>query len=117
MQVWVDGWDQSSGRVAPAVRERVLQMLRDNYASVALEPTARPLQPPAAGRLGEVRVPTLIVVGSLDTPDTLRGADLMSAGIAGARKVVFEGAAHLPSMEQPERFNQLVLEVLNGVPG
>jgi pimeloyl-ACP methyl ester carboxylesterase len=32
--------------------------------------------------------------------------------VAGARLVEFEGAAHMVHMEQPARFNELVLEFL-----
>jgi pimeloyl-ACP methyl ester carboxylesterase len=37
-------------------------------------------------------------------------ADALTAGIAGARKVVIDGTAHLPNMEKPKEFNRLVLE-------
>jgi pimeloyl-ACP methyl ester carboxylesterase len=44
-----------------------------------------------------------------DVPDMLAQADLLQAGIAGARKVVIPEVAHVPSMERPEQFNRLVL--------
>lgn len=37
------------------------------------------------------------------------------AGIAGARKVVIPGVAHMVNMEEPEVFNRIVLEFLEGV--
>jgi pimeloyl-ACP methyl ester carboxylesterase len=71
-----------------------------------------PLLPPAIGRLAEVRVPTLIVVGELDVPEFVELADIVARGIEGAERVMVEGAAHLPSMEKPELFNGIVLDFL-----
>ena len=66
----------------------------------------------AAERLDEVRAPALIVVGDLDTPQTLEAADFLAEGIEGARLEVVRGAAHLPNMERPEEFNRLTLNFL-----
>jgi pimeloyl-ACP methyl ester carboxylesterase len=41
----------------------------------------------------------------------------LEAGIAGARRVVMEGTAHVPNMEQPGAFNQIVLDFLKGTRG
>jgi 3-oxoadipate enol-lactonase len=70
------------------------------------------LEPPALFRLGAIDVPTLVVVGDQDVPDTLASADLLAWNIRGAQKVVMPGVAHLPSMEQPEQFSRLVVEFL-----
>jgi pimeloyl-ACP methyl ester carboxylesterase len=68
--------------------------------------------PPAAGRLGEITAPTLVVVGEHDRPDIQAMADALAAGIPGAERVVLDGAAHLPSVERPGEFNRVVLEFL-----
>lgn len=68
--------------------------------------------PPAIGRLGAITVPTLIVVGSRDVPDIRYIADTLHAKLPRSRLVVFEGADHLPNMEQPIRFERLVLDFL-----
>jgi 3-oxoadipate enol-lactonase len=112
VRVWVDGPGQPEGRAAAAVREKVRAMCLDNYRNQTVEPTPRPLEPPAIGRLGEIVAPTLIIIGDLDTPACLSMADAMAAGIAGARKVVFPGVAHMVPMERPEEFNRAVLEFL-----
>jgi pimeloyl-ACP methyl ester carboxylesterase len=41
--------------------------------------------PPAYGRLHEVGVPTLVVVGDHDQPDHVRTAKLLASEITGAR--------------------------------
>jgi 3-oxoadipate enol-lactonase len=47
-----------------------------------------------------------------DTAATQFAANHLTTEIAGARKVVFPGVVHMVNMEQPERFNQIVLEFL-----
>jgi pimeloyl-ACP methyl ester carboxylesterase len=113
LQIWVDGPRRSPEEVDSSVRELVREM---NLA--ALKASAGEQLPSgvsAAGRLGEVRVPTLIVAGDLDTPQTLEAAGALAKGVPGARLEVVEGTAHLPNMERPEEFNRLVLEFLDGV--
>jgi pimeloyl-ACP methyl ester carboxylesterase len=73
------------------------------------------LDPPAAGRLGEIKVPTLVLVGQYDTSGAHLQANALRSGISGARKVVIEGTAHVPNMEKPEEFSRLVLDFLSGL--
>ena len=63
-----------------------------------------PPETPALGRLGEIRVPTLIVVGEHDIPDVHAHAGAIAAGIPGAQRVVLSNAGHLVPLEQPEAF-------------
>ena len=71
--------------------------------------------PPAVERLGEVAVPTLVLVGDADVPDMLQIADRLEAGIPGARKVVWADVAHVPPMERPREFERLALDFFAGV--
>jgi pimeloyl-ACP methyl ester carboxylesterase len=65
---------------------------------------------PLHDRLGEVRAPTLVVVGA---DDPARGrAEEVAAGIHGARLAVVAGAGHAPHLERPDRFHALVLDFL-----
>jgi 3-oxoadipate enol-lactonase len=112
VQVWVDGPGQPAGRAPAAVREKVRAMCLNNYRSQTVEPTPRPLDPPAYGRLGEIAAPTLVLIGDLDEPACVRIADKLTLGIPGARKVLFPGVAHMIPMEASETFNREVLEFL-----
>jgi pimeloyl-ACP methyl ester carboxylesterase len=112
LQVWVDGPHRTPEQVDPALRERVREMNRIALAAPDDMGIEVPLVPPAADRLGEIRAPTLIITGDLDTPKTLAAADYLAAGIRSARQVALAGTAHLPNMEQPEEFNRRVLEFL-----
>jgi pimeloyl-ACP methyl ester carboxylesterase len=97
------------------MRERVRQMETANLAQDAEAVESDPLEPPAVGRLSEIQAPTLVLIGAHDVPDMLTIADLLEREVAGARKVVFAGAAHLPNMEQPEEFNRVVLDFLDSL--
>jgi 3-oxoadipate enol-lactonase len=115
VRVWADGPGQPEGRADAQVREKMREMCLRNYHNHQVEGAPIVLDPPAAGRLGEIKVPALVIVGDLDGKPVLQTADRLAEGIAGARKVVFEGVAHVPPMEQPERFNRTVLEFLREV--
>jgi pimeloyl-ACP methyl ester carboxylesterase len=64
--------------------------------------------------LGEVSVPTLVVVGAEDQ-QFLAAADVMEARIPDARKVVLPGAGHAANVDAPEEFNAAVAEFLAGL--
>ncbi len=87
----------------------------DAFANSTEEGQYQPLDPPAIGRLGEIRVPTLVIVGDQDVPYIVDIAERLAAGIAAAKKTVISGAAHMVNMERPDEFNRIVLEFLAGV--
>lgn len=116
-RIWTDGVGRSTDRVRPDARARMVAWNLENYRAEGGSGQPQPLDPPAAGRLAEVAVPTLVTWGDLDVPDILAGGDAMASGIAGARRHVFTGAAHMINLEYPEQFNRLVLEFLAEVDG
>jgi pimeloyl-ACP methyl ester carboxylesterase len=77
-----------------------------------LESVIEELEPPAMGRLAEVRAPALVVVGDLDMPSSLEIAEAIDENVKGAEVVVMSGVAHMVNMERPEEFNEVVLEFL-----
>lgn len=62
--------------------------------------------------LPDVKVPTLVLVGSEDKP-FLGAADVMATKIPGARKAAIAGAGHAANIDQPEAFDSAVLEFLS----
>lgn len=119
VRIWVDGPRRSPDDVDRRVRERVKEMNLRAYAvhvpAFAADVPPGPvekLDPPAGARLGEVRAPTLVVVPNADQPDILAICERLSAGIPGARTVVFEDAAHMLPMERPHEFDRAVLDFL-----
>lgn len=116
MQTWLAGPRRRLEQIDPGLRERVRAMLIRSYATPPDLGEEEPLEPPAVGRLGQVRAPTLVIAGDEDRPDIIAIAGLLESGIAGARKVVMPGTAHLPNMEQPAAFNRIVTDFLGGLP-
>ena len=116
VHVWADGPFQPVGRAPSRIRDYIHRIVRANYTRQDGKATAQPLKPPAANRLSEIHVPTLVLVGEYDETVTLAMADKLEMEIPGARKMVFPGTAHMLPMEQPEKFNEVVLDFLkNGV--
>ena len=112
VRMWADGPGQPEGRAPAGVRDRVRRWTLDGYTRVDGKSTATPLEPPAVDRLNEISVPTLILLGDLDTKSTRMMADVMANGISGARKVVFPGVAHMVPLEVSDQFNETVMSFL-----
>ena len=74
---------------------------------------ARPLEPKAFGRLPEIRVPALVVVGERDAPDFHAIARALAAGIPGARAVTLPGVGHLSPLEAPGLLADTLREFLS----
>ena len=62
--------------------------------------------------LEKLAVPTLVITGDEDRVYPLELTQRMARRIPGARLVVLEACGHLSNLEQPERFNQVLLEFL-----
>jgi pimeloyl-ACP methyl ester carboxylesterase len=63
------------------------------------------------GTLAGIQVPTLVIVGGDDTP-FLAAADYMAGKIPNATKVVIPDAGHSSNLDQPELFNQAMVDFL-----
>jgi len=97
----------------PALWDRVKQMIRaqsgEAIAAAALGMGERPDSRPI---LGEIQVPTAVVVSS---GDTLIPADVtapMADAIPDATLVTLEGAGHLSNLEDPDGFNRALRDLL-----
>lgn len=111
---WLVGPGRDLAVVDPAVADLVRRMQRRAFeVDAALGDLDEvELDPPAADRLGEVAVPTTVVVGAHDLEATRDAVDRVARGVPGARRVDWPDVAHLPSLERPERFTHLLREHL-----
>ncbi len=122
VQIWVDGTQRSANMVDRKIRERVYEMgltALSNQADWMKESgfvMEEPLQPQAFGRLASLSFPTLSIVGDLDDPSVTDISEALVKHIVGCRSVVIKNTAHLPNMEKPEEFNQIVLDFLHRLP-
>lgn len=116
LRMWVDGPDRGPDEVDPQVRERVREMNAALFGRDDVEGEPIPLDPPASERLAEISAPALILYGDKDIGDVREAAAPLAAAIPSARLAIIPDAAHLPQMERPDLFNEIVLEFLLGVP-
>ena len=65
-------------------------------------------------RLGEIRVPTLVISGRYDEA-TPAIAETVNHGIPGSKWIVFENSSHLPHVEETERYIRALNEFLGQV--
>jgi len=101
-------------RTMPAVRGLLVAMLAD-YSWWHFQGNQDPVTAPAlpvAARLGEITAPTLVITGELDTPAIHFWSDLTVQGIPGAQRVILPALAHVPFLEEPTAFYQIVLGFL-----
>jgi pimeloyl-ACP methyl ester carboxylesterase len=119
LRLWVDGPYRQPEQVNPMVRQHAAEMnlipVRMNTWVTADSQPLNPLDPPAIHRLSAIRVPALIMAGALDHPEILRATEVMTDAIKGAKKHIFSHSAHVPNMEEPEEFTQVVLSFLDAL--
>lgn len=74
-------------------------------------------RPDSVADLTEIDVPTLIIHGAGDKLIPLSEAEVMYDAIPDAQLVVVPDAAHLPNLEQPDIFNDAVIDFLEELTG
>lgn len=65
------------------------------------------------GRLGEIRVPTLVVIGTADQLTPPKYSLFLASHIPGALLAVIDGAGHMVMLEKPEEVEKAVREFLS----
>lgn len=113
---WVVGPSRRPTEVDPGVRSAVAAMQRRAFEVERAwgEVDEVELTPPARERLDRIDARTLILAGSHDLDATREAVTVVGAGIRGSRTVWWDAVAHLPSMERPEEFTDLVLAWVRG---
>ena len=90
------------------------RMVLDNAPEVFEERSARweERAPPAFPRLGEIRVPTAMLVGDRDNPFCAAFGARIARAIPRARLISVPGADHLINLSAPEEFDRRLDEFL-----
>jgi pimeloyl-ACP methyl ester carboxylesterase len=123
-----EAWNARARERAAALEARGLDALgksREVREAVALHRSAQGLAHAARGMLAQegsrvidgltgIQVPTLIVVGDQDQP-FLAPCEYMAKKIPGARLEVIRDAGHSSNLDQPEAFNRVLLDFLDGL--
>jgi len=91
------------------VRRMVLAYQAPDYREGAIPANYRP---ELVARLPEIAAPSLVVVGEHDVPDFRLIAEILAANIPRARLRVMPGCWHLPPLEDPDSFNNILISFL-----
>ena len=94
------------------IRQIVLDNTRYWAGIVRHQDVEREASPPAAGRLTELRVPILLLVGDRDTPFIQDVARAIGEHSTHVRRVDLRGAGHMLNLEAAAEFNRAVLAFL-----
>jgi len=122
-------WNERAQERAVALETRGLDALgrsREVRESAGLHRSAQGLAHAARGMLaqegsrvidglGAIDVPTLIIVGDRDQP-FIAPCEYMAKKISGARLEVIRDAGHSSNLDQPEAFNRVLRDFLDGLP-
>ncbi len=113
---WWDYFFPSPAR--PEARAKVEQAVRESTNVFRWNPMWDvELKPSAYERVGEIKTPVLIVSNSRDI-DFVHGIeDYIQEKLTNSKKIVMADCCHLPYVEKPEEFNQIVLNFLQAVDG
>jgi pimeloyl-ACP methyl ester carboxylesterase len=103
-----------------AVRWKVRETLTTNPQNLLSLSTTNRLVDwpavPAAARLGDLRVPALILVGEHDIPDVHAHAGAIELGMGGARREVVPGGGHLIQLDHPALIGPRILAFIEQTP-
>lgn len=97
----------------PEAQTAVLTNMRnpDNFCRIPAQLSVSP-KPGAWNRLQQLTLSVSVVIGDRDHPYNRQTVEELVKRVPHARSTVFPNCGHLPFVEEPAAFNQLVLEVL-----
>jgi pimeloyl-ACP methyl ester carboxylesterase len=110
--LWDFGPLRDEADLDPEFVARAYALNRVNLTHVDEEPAPIGLEPPAYGRVSDIAVPTLVVVGDHDITPALTQFEYLVTTIPNADGCRFPDAAHLPSVEQAAEFERVLVEWL-----
>lgn len=115
-ELWLETAYARPAMEDPALAARLRDLARSNARAFVARDAEEGCEPPAYGRVHELRVPTLLLVGARDVPDIQAIAAHLALQIPGARRIDFPGAGHFLNLERPAEFERALLEFLGGLP-
>lgn len=106
LAIWAPlGFDDPAGA-------RIREIARDNIHELTMdESAAEEIDPPAAQRLTDIDVPTLVVEARYDPPFGRRASQLIAREVLDGRLVTID-ADHVVNLRAPDAFDEAVLPFL-----
>lgn len=111
---WFDGAQRSKDKVSPLLRDFVYTTTKNTMRQHKASGWAKFATPSAIKKLSSLKVPTLILTGTLDLPEVLLVNGYLANNLPNAKQVMISGAAHMLNLEKPERFNEELRKFLTG---
>lgn len=108
-ELWTIGPERRAADLDPAFVARAYELSEPNIRHHSDAPTPTPLENPAYYRVADIEVPTLIMVGDHDLSEVLAQYEYLAQTIPNADSCRFPDSAHLPSVEQPDEFERVLL--------
>lgn len=109
-EMWLAGIDRSVTELDPEIVELFIDMdliaLQSESARNELD-IAQPLE-----HLPQIDLPVRVVVGERDIPQLRAAADHLAQELSDSPAVVLADTAHLPSMDRPAAFNEVLDSLL-----
>lgn len=115
-EMWVAGYGRTIDQVDPDVVNLLIDMDKTALSNEDLREKLQEVDIAArTAGISSIKVPTLVVVGQYDLPDIRAAADDLATKLSDRDAFVIPDAAHLPSLEQPEAFNDVMFEFLGSI--
>ena len=116
-QIWFDGPTRAANQVNPAMRALAYEMNRMalTHEAKGIGERVAGTPEPSAGRLAELTMPVQVIIGAHDIPYLRGAADYMMAHLPDARLSTIADGAHLPNMDRPAEFRQIVSGFLQDI--
>ncbi len=111
-QMWVDGPKRKAEDVDSTFREKAFDMILETLNIPEGEGNGTMLLPKAAERLNEIQAACLVIFGDQDADMLAAVVKKLIDKVMDVRRVDMPDVAHLPNMENPSSFNQIVLDFL-----
>jgi len=99
-------------RVAPEVREKVIDGVIDVGVAVQLSDFRCCDRFDIMDKVHQIEAPTLIICGAEDDMTPVKYSQYLADKIAGARLAIFKDGSHLVFMEKPDEVNRAVEDFL-----
>lgn len=107
-ELWCFGPAREQAALDAAFVEEAYALNRPNAAHGGEAPIVLALEPPAYDRVCDIDVPALVTVGEYDLSAALAQQAYLAATIPGAEGYIFSDTAHLPSVEHPLEFEEVL---------
>ena len=118
-QIWFDCIHADPDQVDQSMRALLYDMNRSilNRENQQMGQTQPEICQTAFSKLSQIDFPVLIIVGSRDLAYMHAAADYLAERIRLARKEVIDDAAHLPNLDQPHLFQEVIVNFLDEITG